>query len=229
MNETRRVDPFLKNRLGRYDRWLREGSISHSSKVIPVRQSIDGEQWVLPTEQAMEILRQASSVAVQACECRTHYGRCDHPREVCLLLDDIADGLVAKHEARSVGMDEAAEILTNANESGLVHLTLYRPDHRVYALCSCCSCCCHDLQIIEAFGRPELMVRSDYVAVTDREACIDCGQCTDRCLFGARTWHDGRLVYDLEACVGCGLCVTMCPMDATRMVVRASLSGRPSA
>ena len=218
MNETRRSDQFLKERLDRYDRWLREGGISYSSKVIPVSESIEGEQWVLPTEQAMEILRLASSVAVQDCECRTHYQRCDHPREVCLLLDDIADGLVARGEARLVTLTEAAEILRKANEGGLVHLTLYRPDHRIYALCSCCSCCCHDLQIIEAFGRPELMVRSDYVAATDEEACVECGDCVERCVFGARTWEDGRIGYESAACVGCGLCVTICPADATTMV-----------
>jgi ferredoxin len=222
MKGPKRDDEFLRERVDRYDRWLREGGIAYSSKVIPVSESIDGEQWVLPTEQAEEILRRASSVAVQDCECRTHYQRCNHPREVCLLLDDIADGLVARGEARLVNLREAAEILKKANESGLVHLTLYRPDHRVYALCSCCSCCCHDLQIIEAFGRPELMVRSDYLAATDEEACIDCGACVERCAFGARTWKDGRIEYDPAACVGCGLCVTICPADATAMVTRRS-------
>ena len=220
MNDTKRNDPFLKERLDRYDRWLRMGGISHSSKVIPVRESIEGEQWVLPTEQATAILRRASSMAVQDCECRTHYQRCDHPREVCLLLDDIADGLIAKDEARPVNLAEAADILRKANESGLVHLTLYRPDHRVYALCSCCSCCCHDLQIIEAFGRPELMVRSDYVAETEGDACIHCGDCVERCFFGARFWRNGVVTYEPASCVGCGLCVTICPTEATGLVPR---------
>ena len=220
MKETKRDDEFLRERLDRYDRWLQDGGISYSAKVIPVSESIDGEQWVLPTEQAMEILRHARSVAVQDCECRTHYQRCDHPREVCLLLDDIADGLVARGEARPVELTEAADILKGANESGLIHLTLYRPNHRVYALCSCCSCCCHDLQIIEAFGRPELMVRSDYVAATDGDACVECGDCVERCFFGARIWRDGRVAYNPEDCVGCGLCVTVCPVDATTMRLR---------
>lgn len=229
MNETKRDDEFLGERVDRYDRWLREGGISHSSKVIPVRESIDGEHWVLPTEQAMEILRRASSVAVQDCECRTHYRHCDHPREVCLLLDDIADGLVARGEARAVTLTEDAEILKKANESGLVHLTLYRPDHRVYALCSCCSCCCHDLQIVQAFGRPELMLRSDYVAATDEKVCVHCGDCIERCVFGARVWRDGRVAFETTACAGCGLCVTVCPVQATGMIIRGSLSGRTAA
>jgi len=219
-SKARRTDPFLKDRFARYDRWLRDGKISHSAKVIPVTESIQGKQWVLPTEQAAEILRDARSVAVQACECRVHYQRCDHPLDVCLLLNDVADGLVAKGEAHPVSMAEATEILRKANESGLVHLTLYMPDHRIYALCSCCPCCCHDLQIIEAFERPDLMVRSDYVALTDRATCIDCGDCVPRCYFGARSWRDEQVVYDPDACVGCGLCVTVCPVEATIMVLR---------
>jgi hypothetical protein len=42
------------------------------------------KQWVLPTEQAMEILGKANSAAVQNCECRTHYQRWDNPLEVCI-------------------------------------------------------------------------------------------------------------------------------------------------
>jgi hypothetical protein len=58
------LDPFLDKRLAVYDRWLGRRQIAFSSKVIPVTESLDSKQWVLPTEQAMEILRDAGSVAV---------------------------------------------------------------------------------------------------------------------------------------------------------------------
>lgn len=222
MNKENYPDLFLAKRLGAYDEWLSKGQISHSSKVIPVSESFPAKQWVLPTEQVMALLRNAQSVAVQNCECRSHYNRCGNPLEVCLLFNDVADTFVRKEKARQVDLAEAAEILKKANESGLVHLSLYRPDHEIYALCSCCSCCCHDLQIVKHFERGDLMVHSEYVAVTTVEDCIHCRECVARCVFGARVAHDGKMEYNSAACLGCGLCVTRCPVDAISMELRSN-------
>jgi len=213
-------DPFLEKRVVRYDEWLEKGLISFSSKVIPVSESLSTKQWVLPTEQVMEILSNANSVAVQNCECRSHYKRCDNPLEVCFLLNKVGDKFVAKGVARYVSLTEATDILKNANASGLIHLALYMPDHEIFALCSCCPCCCHELQIIRLFERKELVVRSEYVASTDLEACIHCGECTERCIFAARIFKDEKMEYNPEACLGCGLCVTVCPVEAITMKLR---------
>ena len=213
-------DPFLEKRLARYDRWLKTEQISFSSKVIPVSASLEANQWVLPTEQATALLGKAASVAVQPCECRTHYQRCDKPLEVCFLLNGIADKLVAKGAARHVDMAQATEIVKEANQNGLVHLGLYMPDHEMYALCSCCACCCHDLQIVKRYDRKDLMVRSEYAAATDAAVCTHCGACVERCVFDARVFDDGIMTYHTDACLGCGLCVPVCPVEATRMVPR---------
>ncbi len=170
----------------------------------------------------MGILHDAKSVAVQNCECRTHYQRCDSPLEVCFLLNGVGDTFVKKGRARHIELSEAAEILKKANESGLVHLGLYMPDHELFALCSCCSCCCHDLQIVKRFDRKDLMIHSEYIAATLSEACIDCGVCVDRCAFGARVFQDGKMEYTPAACLGCGLCVTTCPVEVISMEVRES-------
>jgi ferredoxin len=220
MKDAKTEDLFLEKWMAKYDEWLSKGEISFSSKVIPISESLKMKQWVLPTEQATEILRNAKSVALQDCVCRTHYKRCDKPVEVCLLLNEAGDKSVSKGQARHVSLTEATNILRRANESGLVHLTLYMPNHQVFALCSCCSCCCHDLQIVKLFNRKDLIVRSEYVADTDPDLCIHCGECVERCGFGARTFRDGRMDYDAEACLGCGLCVTVCSVQATSMQPR---------
>jgi ferredoxin len=218
------TDPFLEKRLVNYDKWLNKGQISASSKVIPVSESVATKQWVLPTEQVMEILTNASSVAVQDCECRTHYKRCDKPLEVCFLLNKVGDKFVSKGKARHVSLTEATDILKKANENGLIHLALFMPDHEIFALCSCCSCCCHELQIVKLTERKELMVHSEYVAATNTDICIHCGECVDRCIFDARIFNDEHLEYHPEACLGCGLCVTVCPVDATTMILREAKS-----
>ena len=79
-------DTHLEERLARYDKWVREGRVPFSSKVIPVGESLATQQWVLPTEQVVEFLRNARSFALTDCECRSRYQRCDNPLEVCFLI-----------------------------------------------------------------------------------------------------------------------------------------------
>jgi len=215
------MDEYLGKRVAQYDNWLREGRIAFSSRVIPVGQSLEARQWVLPTEQVQELLRSVELIALQPCECRSRYQRCEHPRDVCLLFDEVAEKYLGRQEARRVTLQEAFEVLEAADSSGLVHLALYMPDHKVYALCSCCSCCCHDMQIVREYGRSELMVRSQYVSGTDYSLCIHCGECVERCIFEARSMNEaGELRYEAAKCLGCGLCVTTCPVGAVGMALR---------
>lgn len=91
------------------------------------------------------------------------------------MLNETSDLYVEKGEARRISELEAVEILKAANQAGLVHLSLYMPDHEIFALCSCCSCCCHDFQLVQKLGRKDLMVWPEYVAIIDDDLCSDCG------------------------------------------------------
>lgn len=222
MKKEKYVDSFLDQKLTKYDEWLAKGQISYSSKVIPVGESFNAKQWVLPTEQVLGLLRGAKSIALKNCECRTHYQRCDNPREVCLILNEVGDQRVKMGKARHVPLEDAVSVLKNANEAGLVHLSLYMPNHEVFALCSCCTCCCHDLQLVQKHERQDLMVHSEYIAITNYDNCTHCGECTDRCVFSARSIIDEKLECNANECLGCGLCVTSCPAEAISMKIRES-------
>jgi len=207
-------DLFLEKYLEKYDKWMGAGDIPYASKVVPVRESLEAKQWVMPSEQALEILRKAKTIALNNCVCRSHYKRCDHPLDVCFLIDELADKRVEKQSARYIDLEEAKEVLRKANKSGLVHLTFYMPGNKIYAFCSCCDCCCHDLQLLKLYNRGDLIARSSYIAVTDVEACVGCGECIDRCFFGARIWQEEKMHYNPDLCYGCGLCITVCPEEA---------------
>jgi ferredoxin len=213
-------DPYLEELLQKYDRWLERGKISYPSRVIPVRESLPADQWVLPEEKVMEILGNSETIAVQDCECRTIYERCDHPLRVCLLLNEFARKNIKNGKAEAIDLSEASQILKEANRSGLVHLSLFMPDHAIFALCSCCSCCCHDFQIIQRYRRKGIMVHSEYFAITDLSLCNHCGICVERCSFSARLIDEQQLIFSKESCMGCGLCVSTCPEEAINMIFR---------
>jgi Pyruvate/2-oxoacid:ferredoxin oxidoreductase delta subunit len=219
MNKEKR-DEELEKRMIMVDGWVKEGKIPYSSKVIPVQQSVSGLQWVLPTQQVLEILRNSRSFALANCACRTKYKRCDKPLEVCFYINDFADKKVEEGAGRHVDFKEAAEILKLANEQGLIHLTIYNPEQHVYALCSCCECCCHDIYFMKKLGRPDLVAHADYIASVNRNTCVQCGKCADRCVFDARVKQNGNVSFDQERCFGCGLCVSTCPSNSIRMVLR---------
>ncbi len=221
-NDHEMLDNFLGERLKKYRTWLAEGKISYSARVIPVRESLDDRQWVLPTQQVLRYIRDADVIALTDCDCRTHYKRCQNPVDVCLLLNKYGEKYISKGRAERISYEEAAAKLKTANEHGLIHLTFYRPDHQLFALCSCCSCCCHDLQLLLSHGQRHLVAHSDYVVETDETMCDQCGECIDRCAPGARELRDETMAYDVDACLGCGLCVTTCPMEAISMVPKES-------
>jgi len=216
------MDSYLTKYSNRYDRWLNESKVAFTSKVIPINISLKARQWVMPTQQAISILTRANSFALTACACRSHY-QCDKPKEVCFLLNDVADKAVEKKAARRIDFNEAIEVLQGAGEAGLVHMSLYRPDQEVFALCNCCSCCCHDLQLLIKYNRTELVVHSEFIASTSETLCTDCGLCTENCPFNARDLTDKRLSFDPERCYGCGVCVPMCPENAIEMRKRHGL------
>jgi ferredoxin len=208
------MDEWLEKYIDKYDRLISEKKIAFSSKVIPVNESLNQVQHILPSAQVEEILKGAELITLAKCICRLKYNHCHKPLEVCFVLNDAGKKWIADGYSRPVTLAEALEVITLTNKHGLVHLSLYMPDHQVFALCSCCSCCCHDLQLLLSYGKDYLTVKSDYLAVDDPEQCSNCGICIDRCGFKARTFENERLVYDQDKCYGCGLCLTTCPENS---------------
>jgi ferredoxin len=214
------TDEHLLAILEKYDGWMHEGKIPYAGKILPVREAFRAQQWILPTQQALQILRSVRAFALAACTCRTHYRRCNHPLDTCLLINDMADAWLEAGKAQRISLEVAEQVLLQANVHGLVHQTAYNPDQHMWAVCSCCSCCCYRLQILRQFGRDDLVVRSDYIATQEESRCNHCGLCVPRCIFGARQMDGGELVYKSERCFGCGLCVTACPEEAIFLTIK---------
>lgn len=212
------MDSYLKKFAEKYDTWLEKNLIDVSSKVIPIHESLTEQKHIIPKDQAEEILGSARLIALAKCVCRDRYNNCDKPREVCFILNSTGDKWIDKGLARNADMVEAKEILKQANDHGLVHMTLFKPDHEVFALCSCCACCCHDLQLVLKYGKSYITAKSDFTATDTPALCTLCGTCIGRCPFDARAIEKNQLICTPESCYGCGLCVTSCPENAIELV-----------
>lgn len=73
------------------------------------------------------------------------------------------------------------------------------------------------LRNVAEFSVPTAVAKSDFVAVVDADFCAGCGDCLERCQFGALAVPDDVCLVDPGRCVGCGLCVVVCPTEALHL------------
>ena len=188
---------------------------------IPVNMRIEAEHRVYDLSEIEKILREAKRITVQDCGCRTEYGNCDAPRDVCIGLDKEADYALDKWNAREIKYDEALMVLQRSHEAGLVHMAyVMKGEDKPGLICSCCPCCCHTLGSLLRNGIHAQVLSSRLVARDDESNCIECGECVRRCVFHAREMPQSEMKYDASKCMGCGLCVSTCPTEAISMVPR---------
>ena len=189
-------------------------------RVIPVGEAISFELEIFPYERATELMEGAKSWAVRDCICRVQQqlvGKgCDQAIENCLGFAPVEGAFDHSTVSRAITKEEALQILRTAAEAGLVHTASnYRTGN--HSICNCCTCCCGILRGVTEFGMPTAVARSDFHTVINAELCIGCGDCVERCQFGALSVPEDISTVDYTRCVGCGLCATVCPVDALHL------------
>ncbi|WP_367925553.1 FAD-dependent oxidoreductase [uncultured Ruthenibacterium sp.] len=154
-------------------------------RVIPIQSAIDGDSHSVPYEQVATILNKSTRFAVADCSCRTSrrlLGQgCGHlEKDMCLQLNAGAEYCIRTGRAREITREEAFEIVRKAEENGLMHSVPNIDGGETYAICNCCGCGCYAVRNAAYYNAPD-MVRSNYVAQTDSEKCVACGQCVENC------------------------------------------------
>jgi Pyruvate/2-oxoacid:ferredoxin oxidoreductase delta subunit/uncharacterized protein YidB (DUF937 family) len=189
------------------------------TRVIPVGVTVQAKTHILDFESVRDIVNKAKVLAVTKCTCRLTAHKCDRPLETCIQVNNAASYALARGTGRKINSQEALEILRMAEEKGLIHVTMNR--HEVdHFICNCCPCCCQTMPVLIK-GGIRVVDPSRFKAEIDRELCTGCGNCHQRCYFGAVSWDDGEgsvSVVTAEKCMGCGLCKVTCPADAIELV-----------
>jgi len=193
-------------------------------QVIPVEKEIKGMHQALPYEQVSNIIEKSKSFRVSDCICKKEKNLlgdpCERPMQVCMSFAPVP-GIFEEGEwpGRVITKAEAYEILAQAEEDALVHLT-WNVQEGHFFICNCCGCCCGVLRSITEGGIPATdVVQSHFYAVIDPDECTACGTCADeRCQVGAIEEGDDSYLVVREECIGCGLCVSACPQEAIKLV-----------
>jgi NADPH-dependent glutamate synthase beta subunit-like oxidoreductase len=157
---------------------------------IPVEKAINPEQESIPREHISYWLDKYDKYAIMPCSCRLSEhakGRVvDDDMVWCVALGEMADYVVeTQKEGRYVTKAETLDILRQAEANGFVHQTTNQdgPD-KVCFICNCNLSSCYALRSSQLFNAPNAN-RSAYVAQVNKDNCVACGKCVEKCPAGA--------------------------------------------
>jgi NAD-dependent dihydropyrimidine dehydrogenase PreA subunit len=199
-------------------------------RYIPVGETIEFDiQAVYPYHMMEHVIRQTRVIAVAHCACRmtAHLrGRgCEHPTEVCIKFDNLAEYVIERKLATEITKEEALEIIKRSEEAGLVHFV----DNAIGDIkhnCNCCGCACWSVGSIKRRKIPrDILMATYFVREMDEEACTGCSTCVEICPVEALTMEGDFPALDEGWCIGCGVCVAKCPEKAALLKLRRDRAG----
>jgi Pyruvate/2-oxoacid:ferredoxin oxidoreductase delta subunit len=211
---------FVKGGFYRYYEGSERGT--QVARVIPVRRSIKYEEKVLDIEEAHQVIDAVEHLRLVPCPCRTRAEklgerRCvDHnPVGFCITMGSSALYFEHLGWGRKVTAAEAKSYFDEMQEHGLVGTTdnFVHFDHSV--ICLCCGCCCSQIGGRTLWDNPDAVAPANFVAGSNDD-CVMCGECEERCPFGAISMDEelGRSSVAADTCMGCGVCTYVCPNEA---------------
>jgi len=193
-------------------------------RYVPATLSFDPESHaVFPFEMMEELLQKVRTIALVHCPCRATAQligkkRCDHPLEVCIKYDELAEYVIDKGIGKKITKEETLQILKKSEEAGLVHL-VDNAREGIKHTCNCCGCCCWSVGTIRRKKIPrDALMATYFLRETDQERCTGCGQCVDICPVQVIKMEGDFPVIDKEWCIGCGVCAAPCPVSAVKLV-----------
>ena len=159
-------------------------------RVIPIEESIDGESKRASYEEIAKYLNDNTIFTCSPCSCRTNREAmgegCGHLKEdMCIQMGHAAEYYIRTGRGREITREEAFEIIKRAEDNGLMHqIPNIDGSGITHAICNCCGCGCLSLRTGNMYKNVD-MLRSNYVAQTDKDKCTACGQCVENCPMNA--------------------------------------------
>lgn len=231
-----------------YDHHFGADFLGHPTKglrAVPVNTAIDDPRTILPYEDLLAFVDREAFHTVSACACRHNVNMdpdredCAHDTEVCLHFGRLGKYIVKHGMGRQIEKKETFDILAGCADAGLVH-AISNTRKGMDTICNCCSCCCIFLRPIQVSSAVQRTYHqcSNYSLKINRDTCLACGLCVQRCPIDAINLADTegglpkdvgkrpkpkdckQVAYDPQTCIGCGVCVHKCPTGSLSLVRR---------
>ncbi|MFX0187150.1 MAG: ATP-binding protein [Candidatus Hodarchaeota archaeon] len=191
-------------------------------KVLPVEETIEAHTVLYPYHKLKESIKNARKIAVYECICRKEAKLngegCDGPIENCLSFGVAAEYYIENGVGREISAEEAINIIEEADNAGLIHAGVN--SKHLSNICNCCPCCCASMKGITQKGLDKhRFLNAMFESIIDRETCVGCGNCVERCPVEAIQLEDFAIV-NTDLCLGCGLCANVCPEEAIILQLR---------
>lgn len=194
---------------------------------FPISKDVIAEDEFQPYMDWRKVIEDNTEITVSPCQCRLMYkaaGVTDeqHPFETCLSLGEMAEYFAETGIGRKISQDEAIDIVENAIDMGMIPEAIAAKNADI--MCVCHSECCVNTGSLRALGGGNLAWKNwnAYVLDYDKDICIQCGACIERCPMKAISFgDDGYCIHD-ATCVRCGQCVSVCPVGARILKARSS-------
>lgn len=213
-----------------YDRTvpILDKNVSDKEIQISINKEIDvPEEQIIPTQEVEEIIKKFKDIAVGHCFCRHHKDLLGKPckttklRENCFTFGKSARYCVEQGFARTISKEEALKILKESEKDGLVHKA-FHPGSKIAkdetSICNCCKCCCGTLEWWR-MGVTAMINSTNYLCQIDKDKCIGCGTCVEKCPVEAIQGDDNnKAECNKEWCIGCGVCAHFCPENAISLL-----------
>ena len=207
---TKKIKPYMED-------FQKDGGSSDYTTHTPV-----------PLDRIKGIVDEAEKVVVVPCDCRRLHEDWDDPTRYCMNLDEAAEHVLQQGHGKELSREDAKDLLDWTDEQGLMHCTDQDDGSEApLTICNCEIQWCYPFRAAEKLDSEEYWPVREYVASRDREVCIECGLCAQRCQFDAfkevsRGKEAGeKITFDQSSCWGCGICATTCPVSAIEIVPRS--------
>ncbi len=211
------------------------GSKTQLTRALAYEEHIPVTSEIATYERAREIIREAGFGAVGLCYCRhkkEHQGKTcakGAPMEgICISLGSAAQFLSRRGFAEPKSETELLEVIDQARELRLTHVTDNIREKPSF-ICNCCRCCC-ELMVGVQMGFHDGIAKTGFTAVIDPGLCDYCGTCFTACnvkAIGLAKGHTFPSPQDRFAavaesvCLGCGACISACEKGALGLVPAA--------
>jgi NAD-dependent dihydropyrimidine dehydrogenase PreA subunit len=241
------IDDFVKSYLT--PMYASQGMLTGGTPfyyAIPCDESVVGDERILVGDDYRKIIERNEYIAVAPCQCRLmamklhgveeppasgteelkdyHTPVCGHPLETCMIFGEEAQYYIEREAARQIDKDEALSILQRSVDEGMILQSCFTKGSEI--ICSCHGDCCGILSGYLAAGVDACASansypnNSHYNLVYDKDACVQCGACVDRCPMSAISMDDTNHPVVNALCMRCGQCGMVCPASARKLVAK---------